>query len=196
MRWDRFFDDLEDQIASEWEAERAALATEAERLQRSGLSLRERLTAVQGVSAAVDLADGTAVAARVRAVGADWVGLDLDDTPRRALVVPFASIRSIGMPHADLLRSARPAGTAPDRLAERQTFGYVLRDVARRRIGVTIRLTGERLLTGTIDRAGADHLDLAVHEPGEARRADAVTAHRVVPSWAIVWVRLEARLEY
>ena len=43
MRWDRFFDDLEDQLASEWEAERAVLDTEAERLRLSRVTLRERL---------------------------------------------------------------------------------------------------------------------------------------------------------
>ena len=43
MRWDRFFDDLEGQLASEWEAERAALDTEAERLRLSRVALRERL---------------------------------------------------------------------------------------------------------------------------------------------------------
>ena len=63
MRWDRFFDDLEDQLASEWEAERAALDTEAERLRLSRVQLSERLTllvARDGASQAVasfDLAE-------------------------------------------------------------------------------------------------------------------------------------------
>ena len=44
VRWDRFFEDLEDQLDSEWEAERAALDTEAERLRLySGHSLRAGL---------------------------------------------------------------------------------------------------------------------------------------------------------
>jgi hypothetical protein len=48
VRWDRFFDDLEDQLASEWEAERAALDTEAERLRLSRVALTERLTLLVG----------------------------------------------------------------------------------------------------------------------------------------------------
>ena len=88
--------------------------------------------------------------------------------------------RAIGMPHADLLRSARPA---PPRspLADRLTFGFVLRDLVRRRAGVAVHLASGRLLTGTIDRAGADHLDLALHEPGAPRRSDAVAGYRLVP---------------
>jgi len=196
VRWDRFFDDLEDQLASEWEAERAALDTEAERLRLSRVQLSERLTllaAREGASptvASFDLADGTTVRASVTGVGADWVALALADGPGGAVVVPFASMGAIGLPHADLLRTARPA---PPRspLAERLTFGFVLRDLVRRRAGVAVHLVSGRVLTGTIDRAGADHLDLAVHDQGAPRRADAVSAYRLVPFGAIAWIRAD-----
>ena len=74
MRWDRFFDDLEDQLASEWEAERAALDTEAERLRLSRVSLRERLLsfAADRASVTVALVDGARLHATVAGVGADW----------------------------------------------------------------------------------------------------------------------------
>lgn len=196
MRWDRFFDDLEDQLASEWEAERAALDTEAERLRLSRVQLSERLTllaAREGVAptvASFDLADGATLRASVTGVGADWVALAVADGPGGAVVVPFASIGTIGMPHADLLRTARPA---PPRspLADRLTFGFVLRDLVRRRAGVAVHLVSGRVLTGTIDRAGADHLDLAVHDRGAPRRADAVSGYRLVPLAAIAWVRAD-----
>ncbi|MGU3645501.1 hypothetical protein ACLBXX_11075 [Microbacterium sp. C23T] len=196
MRWDRFFDDLEDQLASEWEAERAALDTEAERLRLSRVQLSERLTllaARDGASptvASFDLADGTTVRASVTGVGADWVALALADGPGGAVVVPFASLGAIGLPHADLLRTARPA---PPRspLADRLTFGFVLRDLVRRRAGVAVHLVSGRVLTGTIDRAGADHLDLAVHDHGAPRRADAVSGYRLVPFAAIAWIRAD-----
>ena len=196
MRWDRFFDDLEDQLASEWEAERAALDTEAERLRLSRVQLSERLTllaARDGASptvASFDLADGATVRASVTGVGADWVALALADGPGGAVVVPFASIGAVGLPHADLLRTARPA---PPRspLADRLTFGFVLRDLVRRRAGVAVHLVSGRVLTGTIDRAGADHLDLAVHDQGAPRRADAVSGYRLVPFGAIAWIRAD-----
>jgi hypothetical protein len=196
VRWDRFFDDLEDQLASEWEAERAALDTEAERLRLSRVQLVERLTLLAGrdstpVTASFDLSDGTTLRAHVTGVGSDWAALASAEGPPGAIVVPFASLVAIGMPHADLLRTARPA---PPRsaLADRLTFGFVLRDLVRRRAGVAVHLVGGRVLTGTIDRAGADHLDLALHEPGAPRRADAVTGYRIVPFASIAWLRADA----
>lgn len=194
MRWENFFDDLEGQLASEWEAERAALDTEAERLRLSRVALRERLSMLvdrerDAVPPSFDLTDGTVLAAEVTGVGADWVALDGGRSG--ALVVPFASIASIGMPHADVLRSARPA---PSRsaLADRLSLGFLARDLVRRRIGVTVHLTHGRILAGTIDRAGADHLDIALHEPGTPRRASEVTGHRIVPFAAVAWIRLDA----
>ncbi|MBD3943283.1 hypothetical protein IF188_16445 [Microbacterium sp. NEAU-LLC] len=196
MRWDRFFDDLEDQLASEWEAERAALDTEAECLRLSRVLMSERLTLLAGrdgaavTAASFDLVDGTTMRATVTGVGADWVALAPAEGPAGAVLAPFAGIVSMGMPHADLLRTARPA---PPRspLTERLTFGFVLRDLVRRRAGVSVQLVTGRILTGTIDRAGADHLDLALHDPGAPRRTDAVSGYRLVPFAAIAWLRAD-----
>lgn len=194
MRCDRFFDDLEGQLASEWEAERAALDTEAERLRLSRVTLRERLTMLQGrdreaPAPSFDLADGSVLVAAVSGVGADWVALEGGRTG--AMVLPFASIAAIGMPHADVLRSARPA-PARSALSDRLTFGFVVRDLVRRRVAVTVHSAHGRKLAGTIDRAGADHLDIALHEPGTPRRATEVTGHRIVPFSAVAWIRLDA----
>lgn len=195
MRWDRLFEDLEDQLASEWEAERAALDTEAERLRLSRVEFRDRLRGLVGrdrssAAPSFELADGSVLAAEPAGVGADWVALEPVGRVG-ALVVPFGAIRAIGAAHPDLLRTAR-ATTAPSALADRMTFGFVLRDLVRRRAPVTVQLTNERPLTGTIDRAGADHLDIALHDSGSPRRADAVTGHRIVPFAAIAFVRLDA----
>jgi len=193
VRWDRFFEDLEDQLASEEEAERAALDTEAERLRFARLSLQERLTALSrdaSVEIALDLVDGSVVTGPVAAVGPDWVAVDAGAPSRGAVLVPFAAIESIGMPHADILRSAR--GAAPGRLQERMTLGFVLRDLVRRRVPVTVRSAAGRDYRGTIDRAASDHLDLALHDAGAPRRSDLVTGHRLLPFAAIVAVRLES----
>jgi len=197
MRWDRFFEDLEDQLDSEWEAERTALDTEAERLRLSRVMLRERFAALvsDGESAGeptLELRDGTVAAGRLTAVGADWVALEQPGAHAGVVVVPLAAVRAVGLSHVDVLRSARPAEPGRRRvLADRMGLGYVLRDAARRRVGVAVRLDGGRTLTGTVDRAGADHLDLALHDAGSPRRRSEVTGFRLVAFDAIVWVRLE-----
>lgn len=196
MRWDRFFDDLEDQLASEWEAERAALDTEAERLRLSRVALRDRLHALiardrDAPTPSFEFSDGTRLAGEVTGVGADWVAVETPDARGGALLVPLGAIVEIGMPHADVLRTARP-GPAPSSLVDRVTLGFVVRDLVRRRVAVAIALRTGRVLSGTIDRAGADHLDIALHDPGTPRRVDLVTGHRVVPFGSISWIRLEA----
>lgn len=195
MRWDRFFDDLEDQLASEWEAERAALDTEAERLRLSRVALVDRLALLASrdaapVVASFDLSDGTTMRATVTGAGADWTALAPAEGRPGAIVVPFASILSIGMPHADLLRTARPAPVR-SALADRLTFGFALRELVRRRAGVAVHLASGRVVAGTIDRAGADHLDLALHDPGEPRRAEAVSGYRMIPFTAVAWLHVD-----
>ena len=142
-----------------------------------------------GAPPSFEVSDGTVLSAEVTGVGADWVALDGGRSG--GLVVPFASIGTIGMPHADMLRSARPAA-ARSALAERMNFGFVMRDLVRRRVAVAVHLTRGRTLSGTIDRAGADHLDIALHEPGTPRRAGEVTGHRIVPFAAVAWIRLDS----
>ncbi|MBY0687249.1 hypothetical protein [Microbacterium marinilacus] len=200
MRWDRFFDDLEDQLAAEWEAERAALESEAERLRLARVDLRTRLGGlVRDAEGGVllELADGAVVEGRPAAVGADWVAVP-DAGGRRLSLIPLAAILAIRCSHGDLLRSARPSEGA-DRLAARVTFALALRDLARRRVGVTIGLTGgtrvedtTRVLAGTIDRVGADHLDLALHDAGSPRRAAEVRGYRLLPLGGVAWVRIDA----
>ncbi|KAA9130095.1 hypothetical protein [Microbacterium caowuchunii] len=195
MRWDRFFEDLQDQFDAEWEAERAILDTEGERLRLAKVGLRERLVELgRGDPAArtevsFELRDDSTVTGRVSAVGADWVGVE---SAGRTGIIPVGSIAAIGLDHADMLRSARPGPDGRASLTERMTLGFVLRDLVRRRVPVTVLTAHGRALTGTIDRAGADHLDLALHDPGSPRRAEAVRGHRLVPFAAVAWVRVDA----
>lgn len=186
MEWDRLFEDLEDQIASGWEAERAALDAEAERTRIAALDLRTRLGALtaEGAIVSVVLSDATRLRGRLRAVGADWAGLAPLDAPGLVLL-PAHGVETWGVDHGALLSSG--AGVEPlSPLRERMTFGFVLRDLARRRRGVTVRLRSGTILTGTIDRAGADHLDLALHDAGVPRRTHAVTGFRIVPFAAVL----------
>ena len=69
------------------------------------------------------------------------------------------------------------------------TLGYLLRDLARRRTPMRLGLCDGEALHGTIDRAGADHFDLAVHDSGQPRRAASVRAFRIVPFTALAWLQ-------
>ncbi|MFT4214777.1 MAG: hypothetical protein QM622_08375 [Microbacterium sp.] len=200
MRWDRFFEDLEDQLDSEWEAERAALDTEAERLRLSRLPLHDRLVALAAASTdtSVELVGGTVLAGTIARVGPDWVAVAcapgaaaLRATGRTMWIVPLGALTTIALPADALLASVRDAD-AGSAFVQRMGLGFVLRDLVRRRIPVTAQLVSGRTLGGTIDRAGADHLDLALHEPGAPRRAGNVTGYRVVPFAALSAVRLDA----
>ena len=103
--------------------------------------------------------------------------------------MPLSALAGVGMPQVELLRTARPQAPASvSSVTRRATFGFAVRDLVRRRTGVTVHVVGGRSLSGTIDRAGVDHLDLALHEPGAVRRATEVTGYRIVPFAVIAWI--------
>ncbi|MDR6866370.1 hypothetical protein J2Y69_000962 [Microbacterium resistens] len=188
MEWERLFEDLEDQLASGWEAERAALDAESERLRIARLDLRTRLSALvrEPTPIAATMTDGATVTGRPRAVGADWIALEPAES-RVVVLLPLGAVALWTLDHGALLASGGPSEPLSP-LRERMTLGFVLRDLARRRAGVSLRVRPGTILTGTIDRAGADHLDLALHDAGEPRRTHAVRGFRIVPFSALISV--------
>jgi len=194
VEWDHLFADLEGQLAAEWEAERAALDAETERLRISKLTLRDRLRAVADERARMVLepADGERWECTVHTIGADWIGVVLTSDPRLR-ILPVAAISAIGVDHGALLSSlGTDAASSAPTVRERMTLGFVLRDLARRRTPVTVARRGADPQHGTIDRAGADHLDLAMHDAGELRRARSVRGFRMIPFDSLVWIRVES----
>ncbi|MGW8484213.1 hypothetical protein ACWGJP_13865 [Microbacterium sp. NPDC055903] len=191
MHWDRMFEDLEGQLASEWEAERAALDAESERLRISKVELRARMRSLCGRGAVVrvDLRCAGGLVVTPTELGADWVAASVDGE-HGISIIPLGAIAGIRMDHGLLLSTLEPL-VAEASLRERMTFGFVLRDLARRRIPVWIDVVTGHADHGTIDRAGADHLDLAEHDAGAPRRARDVRGMRVVPFSAIDRVRID-----
>lgn len=191
VEWDHLFEDLEGQLVAEWEADRAALDAESERLRISKLTLRERLRAIgtDGPRLMLELVDGDRWDTTLRTIGADWIGVQVTGDARLR-VVQLASVDAIGADHGTLL-AGLAADPVPAGLRERMTFGFVMRDLARRHAPVTIARRGADPQHGTIDRAGADHLDLALHDPGEPRRARSVRGFRLISLDAVLWVRIE-----
>lgn len=178
MRWDALFADLEAQLDAERGAELDAEVAERTRAELAAVALADRVRAHVGRSLQLGLRDGSRAQGRCADAAAEWVVLH--DGPAQVLV-PWTAVSSVsGLSRA----SAPPPGQVLGRLGLR----HALRALARDRTAVRLRLDGAEV-TGTIDRVGADHVDVAEHPTGEARRPGEVRGVRVVRTAAILFVR-------
>jgi hypothetical protein len=189
MRWDELFADLEGQLEHGLGAEEQEAALEEERLRVGRASLRDRVAAIAGKQDAlrVRLVDGCTVELVPRTVGRDWVSGDLAGTAAQA-VLPLQAVAALLPSPEQLQRTLEPVvlGMVTDRIG----LPFVLRDLARRRR--TLQLTTPTgVLSGTIDRVGKDHLDLAVHPADGWRRASAVARIEVLALAQVLLVRVD-----
>jgi hypothetical protein len=178
MRWERLFTDLEAQYEAAADAEFGGEVADRSRREIALVKLGDRLRAttdeVQLGVAGTDPVHGTVVAC-----GPDWALVAADTAE---ILVPLAAVAWV--------RGLSPlAATSTSPVAARLALGHALRRLARDRAEMTVLLrTGERL-TGTVDRVGADFIDLAEHPLDEPRRAGAVRAVRTVPLTALAALR-------
>lgn len=174
------FDDLLAGIAAEAEAADAAALdadiAEVERAARAESRILDRLRAHRWAS--VEVTSGPLASGLVAAVGRDVLVLAAQDGD---WAVPVWGIAAV----IDLGEVAREPATASERLG----LASVLRAWARQRSVVRVMRVGSGPLDGTIDAVGADHVDLAEHDPGEPRRPGAVRRRAVIPLGAIAAVR-------
>lgn len=188
VRWEELFVDIEMQFEQQLDAERGDLAVEAARLSWARRGLVERLSEHGGAVKLV-LADARVVELSIDSTGADWVAGEARLGERtRGTVVPIAAIASV-LPRGDQSdpRSVTNGPIRPAGLAGRLGLAFVLRDLCRRRVPIDLHtLVGIR--HGTIDRVGADHLDLAEHDAGASLPAE--RRLRLVPLAAILCVEL------
>lgn len=196
MRWEHLFDDLSGQWQQELEAEQRELETEEERLRVARLGIRERLRFLarmhEGGSVRVALATGETITLVVRSIGRDWCAADLVGQARAMqCILPLDAIAAVLLDRVDLEASLTPAPTdsMADRIADKTGIGVVLRDLARRRTFTDIS-TVDGMYSGTIDRIGRDHIDLAIHDEDETRRERAVREFRILPISRITLIRL------
>jgi len=201
VRWDNLFDDLAGQLETGLDSEELTLRAEEERLQIGRLTLRGRLTSLAGGAAPASaraggavrivLLSGDTLLLRPTAFGRDWLAADLLDAAAQRVqcVLPLAGIAAVMLAPADVAESLVAESERTARVSDRIGLPFVLRDLCRRRTTVDLSTPVGRL-TGTIDRVGRDHLDLAVHEPGLPRRARNVSQVRIVPLPHIELVRL------
>ncbi|MEO6505800.1 MAG: hypothetical protein ABIW36_07335 [Terrimesophilobacter sp.] len=200
MRWDNLFDDLESQLEQGLTADEVDLRAEEERLRLGRLGLRERIAAIlqaqkydPAYGLRFTLHGGEGLSLRPVAVGKDWMSADvLDDSTRHAqCVLPFHAIASVMLTPSQVQQSLNAMSTRDSEpgITSRLGLGFVLRDLCRRRREVSVHLA-DGDLHGTIDRVGRDHFDLAVHDPGAARRDSAVFSYRIIPLDQVLLVLL------
>ncbi|MGW5854014.1 hypothetical protein AAG742_07470 [Micrococcus sp. 2A] len=187
MRWDGLFEDIEARWADLGWQGTVAEAAELTRAEWAGITLADRLRGARGADLRVHLVEGQALHVRVRTVGRTWFGVDL--TGGGSAVVRTAAVAAV----EGSLGAAVPE---PAGVAGEIGLAAVLRGVARSRAAVTVvGLRGDVIVEGTVDRVGADHLDIARHARDEARRRGAVRGVLVVPFSAVGLVRGAEGLE-
>ena len=196
MRWDQLFDDLGSQLDQEQRDEERALALEEERLRLGRLTLRDRLVAMGRAegddsvgSIRIELRGARMLDVRPLAFGRDWMSAAVHTAGSGGgqCIVPLEAVEAVLPTAGQLERSLEPSPASSARLAERIGLPFVLRDLCRRRTPVHLT-TDDGRVHGTLDRVARDHLDLALHEPGTARRDRVVLGIRIVPLERIVLV--------
>ena len=174
------FDALLAGIVAEAEAADAAALdadiAEVERAARSESHLLDRLRAQREV--VLEIAEGGLVTGLVAAVGRDVVVLAADDGD---WAIPVWGITAVVNPVEGVEQ--------PRTLTERLGLASVARSWARQRNVVRIMRLAGAPLDGTIDAVGADHVELAEHDPGEPRRQEAVRRQVLIPLGAISAIR-------
>jgi hypothetical protein len=181
VRWRALFDDLEGQLDAAQAAELAAEVADRSRREAALQSLAERVQAAVGTPLQVHLLGAAALRGRLTDCGPGWLLLDVDGGAEVLVALPaVAGLVGLG---------ARTALVDDSAVGRRLDLRWALRGIARDRAAVTVGLRDGTLLTGTLDRVGLDHVDLAEHGLGEVRRAAAVRQVRLVPLDAVALMR-------
>jgi hypothetical protein len=187
VRWQQLFADLEAQLDEAESAEFTGEVRERTRRELGEIRLVDRLRPSVGRPLSVRLPGspgwaGESVTGTLSSVGADW--LLLAEGAGRDALVPLRAVLAVTGLGPD---TAVPCSEGP--VEARLDFGHALRGVTRDRSAVLLGLFDGSALAGTLDRVGADFLELAEHPAGEPRRRDAVRGVRTVPLAAVAILR-------
>ena len=178
MRWDDLFHDLEGQLVAAEAADLIAEVADRTRRESALLTLADRARGAVGSRVAVQVSGAGQVEGLLVDVGSDW--LLLSDDSGRDVLVPLAAVLGLA---GLAVWSGPPAGQVAARLG----LGSALRALARDRARVTVHLVDGSAVAGTIDRVGADFLEVR-DRSGEAAGARP-PAVRTVATVAIAVIR-------
>ena len=182
VRWESLFADLDAQMEELEASELASEVADRTRREIARFRLVDRLRPTFGHPVTVFTLGGGKVAGRVAGVGSDWL-LVAEDF-RYEVLVPLDAITGItGL--GGLTASPGSEG----KVAAKLTLGYALRGIARDRAPVVVALRDAMVVTGTINRVGADFLEMAEHGAAEVRRTRDIKGVRTVPFAGVAFVR-------
>jgi hypothetical protein len=182
MRWQQLFADLEARFEAEQDAAERAEVASRTRFEVGALRLVDRLRGAEGAPVVLTCRGAGQVAGTLADVGVDWLLLT-DDRGGDCLVAATAVRAVSGLGRRTAV--AEDAGPVRARLDLRRA----LRGLARDRATVQVVLDEGTVVTGTVDRVGADYLEVAEHPSDLHRRAEAVQGVRAVVLDAVALVR-------
>lgn len=186
MRWERLFEDLEAQAEAAERAELDAEVAERSRFEVGRLRLADRLRPAVGRQLRLTCRGAGALTGELVRLGTGW--LLLTESAHRDVLVAVDAVTSISGLPARSAPAPNESG-AKARIAARLDLRAALRGLGRDRAGVQAMLVDGERVSGTIDRVGADFVELAEHPQGEVRRPAAVLGVRTIPLPAIACVR-------
>jgi hypothetical protein len=182
MRWQQLFADLQAQFEAEEAAAERSESASRTRAEIGAVGIADRLRGALGLPLTLVCGRAGSVTGVLVEVGPDW--LLVEDDGARSCLVALSAVRTV----AGLGRrtaAAEPAGPVRGRLDLRRA----LRGLARDRSAVQVLLDDGSMLGGTLDRVGADYVELAEHPTDLPRRAEAVQGVRALVIARIAVVR-------
>jgi len=182
MRWDGLFADLEAQAAAMSAAERDAEIEDRTRSEVGRLGLVDRLGGAVGSQVRLSCRGDLKLTGQLARLHPEWLLIAEGDG--REAVVALAAVLAVG--GLGTLSAAPGTMSVVD---SRLNLALALRGIARDRSTVRLHLVDGNVLDGTLDRVGADFLELAEHPVGEARRRSAVRQQWIVATRAVVALR-------
>ncbi|MGW1343100.1 hypothetical protein ACWCOV_18755 [Kribbella sp. NPDC002412] len=179
MRWDALFADLESQFEALQEGDLYGEVADRIRAEVGKITVLDRLRGAVDTVVRVELTNADPVQGQLTRVGKDCLLIEAERAEE--WLIPVAALVAVHR----LGPWAEPAVGA---VAGKLGLTHLLRGIARDRSPVAL-FCGGAPVTGTIDRVGADFLELAEHPLDAPRRRTEVYNVRLVPTQALCAVR-------
>src|SRR5689334_10066856 len=178
MQWDALFEDLESQFEALQEGDLYGEVADRIRTEVGKITVLDRLRGAVDTVVRIELSGAEPLQGLLTRVGKDCL---LIEAGREEWLIPAGALIAVHR----LGPWAEPAVGA---VAAKLGLAHLLRGIARDRSPVTV-FCGGLPVTGTIDRVGADFLEVAEHPLDAPRRRTEVYNVRLIPTQALQAVR-------